>query len=235
MFKKAIQCYKLTMLELGYKWGRPTNRACWRDNLLGMKRICCCLCSQKDWIINHCCCGVLEGSGSSRTLAGIFSTYPGTSPTPWCQIVARSSGGGSVYGIKKLIQTINSYKTTCNKTYPKSRSRAKRCFSFCFVFRGPGVVHVVLVVAFYEVISAVAKPLRLLRRKPPREPPKPPQLQYHWEQNKRKTTFSSTADEALWKKTKTIMNATTTRLIKCTDKTCWNTYVLICFDLDLDL
>ena len=36
---------------------------------------------------------VQKGSESSRKLVGVISTYPGTSPTLWCRVMAKSPGG----------------------------------------------------------------------------------------------------------------------------------------------
>ena len=37
-----------------------------------------------------CFPGILEGLGSSGKLVGIISTFPGTSSTPWCRIIAQN-------------------------------------------------------------------------------------------------------------------------------------------------
>ena len=46
----------------------------------------------KCWFLKHRFLAfpeVLEGLGSSGMLVGIISTYPGTSPTPWCRVMAK--------------------------------------------------------------------------------------------------------------------------------------------------
>ena len=48
--------------------------------------------------------GVLEGLGSSGRLVGSISTYPGTSPTMWSQVMTKNLGGGGFLDRPRYLQ-----------------------------------------------------------------------------------------------------------------------------------
>ena len=75
---------------------------------------------------------VLEGLKSSGKLVGFISTYPGTSPTSWCRVLAKKPPGAGLQ--------------TCpgKNAYEKFLAGANYLQLYTgMVFRGPNIVHMI--------------------------------------------------------------------------------------------